>query len=197
MRHLVLVHTGTTEYDKQGRIQGTLDVPLSEDGKLQAIEIAEQLQPLSPTSLYSAPGQASQQTTEVLAERLSLKPRTLDKLTNVDQGLWQGLLVEDVKTKQPKVFKKWLEHPESVCPPEGETITHARERVAEVLSKLGKKQKPDTTVVLVAPDPLACIIRQVLSGAELGDLCHAGHHAGRWEKIELDKPAELVADAKT
>lgn len=197
MRHLVLVHTGTTEYDKQGRIQGTLDVPLSEDGKQQAIEIAEQLKPLSPSSLYSAPGQASQQTTEVLAERLSLKPRTLDKLTNVNQGLWQGLLVDDVKTKQPKVFRKWIEHPESVCPPEGETITRARARVAEVLSKLSKKQKPDTTLVLVAPDPLASIIRQVLSGAELGDLWHAGDHAGRWERFEVDKPAELVAEAKS
>lgn len=197
MRHLVLVHTCTTEYDKQGRIQGTLDVPLSEDGKQQAADIAEELSALNPSALYSAPGQASQQTAEVLAGRLSLKRRVLDKLSNVDQGLWQGMLVDDVKTKQPKVFRKWIEYPESVCPPEGETIAHARERVAEVLTKLGKKQKADTTLVLVAPYPLACIIRQVLSGADLGDLWHAGNHAGRWEKFELDKPAEVVAEVNS
>jgi broad specificity phosphatase PhoE len=197
MRQIVLVHAGATEYAKQGRIQGTLDVPLSEDGKRQAENVATALAELKPTILYSAPGLASQQTAQVISDRFSLKLRTLDKLTNVNQGLWQGLLVDDVKTKQPKVFRQWLEHPEMICPPEGESVSKARERVSEVLTKLTKKLKPDAIAVLVAPDPLACVIRHVLSGAEFGDLWHCGTQAGRWETFELDKPAVAAVDAKS
>ncbi len=192
MKQIVLIHPGTTEYDKQGRIQGTLDVPLSEDGRLQVEQMAAELQALHPTSLYAAPGQASQQTSEVLAKLLSLKPRTLDKLTNVNHGLWQGRLVDDVKTKQPKVFRQWLEHPETVCPPEGETIAHARDRVSDVLAKLIKKAKPDSTTLVVAPDPLASVVRQVLSGADLGDLWHGSNSAGSFECFEVGKPKQVV-----
>lgn len=197
MKQLALIHAGTTEYAKQGRIQGTLDVPLSEDGRKQVAELASQLRELGATTIYSAPGQASRQTAELLAAELGLKVKTLEKLTNVDQGLWQGLLVDDVRTKQPKVFRQWLEHPETVCPPEGETIPRACQRVSESLSKLVKKQKPDTTIMLVAPDPLASVVRHVLTGAELGDLWHASDSAGRWEVFSLDKPAAVAAETKS
>jgi phosphoserine phosphatase len=192
MKQILLIHPGTTEYDKQGRIQGTLDVPLSEDGRRQVQGMVAELRELNPSGLYAAPGQASQQTSQMLGELLALKPRTLDKLTNVDQGLWQGMLVTDVKTKQPKVFRQWLERPETVCPPQGETIPHARQRVSDVVEKLVKKIKPDSTVLLVAPDPLASVIRHVLSGADLGDLWHTGATAGRWERFEVGKPKEVV-----
>lgn len=191
MRQLVLVHTGTTEYDEQGRIQGTLDVPLSEEGLQQIGDLVADLRAMKPTALFTAPGQASQETSDLLAAELRLKPRTLDKLTNVNQGLWQGLLVDEVKTKQPKVFRQWLEHPETVCPPEGESISRVRARVADVLAKVMKKVKADTSALLVAPDPLASVIRQELSGADLGDLWHANGFAGRWESFELDKPVEV------
>lgn len=192
MKQIVLIHPGTTEYDKQGRIQGTLDVPLCEEGRRQVGNMIDEIRPLNPTTLFTAPGQASQQTSELLGELLGLKPRTLEKLTNVDQGLWQGMLVDDVKTKQPKVFRQWLEHPETVCPPDGETIPHARERVEEVVEKLVKKLKPGATALLVAPDPLVSIVRNVLSGAELGDLWHTGDAAGSWERFEVERPSQVV-----
>ncbi|MGI9456070.1 MAG: histidine phosphatase family protein [Aeoliella sp.] len=188
MKQLLLVQPGATEYDQQGRIQGTLDVPLSEDGRQQVEQMAGELRDLRPTSLLTAPGQASRQTGELLGEVLDLKPRTLDKLKNVDQGLWQGMCIDDVKAKQPKVFKQWLEHPETVCPPEGETIAHAKQRVGEVLHKLIKKQKPDTMLLLVAPEPVASVVRYVLCDRELGDLWHAPESASRWELIDLETP---------
>lgn len=196
MKRIVLIQPGTTEYDKQGRVQGTLDVPLSEDGRKQVEALASELQAaVEPAGLYVAPGQASQQTGELLAQLLSLKPRTLDKLTNVDQGLWQGMLVDDVKTKQPKVFRQWLEHPETICPPEGETIPHACERVSDVIGKLVKKMKADSTLLLVAPNPLASVVRHVVSGADFGDLWHGETTAGSWESFEVGKPKEQVVES--
>ena len=50
-------------------------------------------------------------------------------MQNLNQGLWQGMLVEDVRHKQPKVYRQWQEQPENVCPPEGEMLEQADERV--------------------------------------------------------------------
>lgn len=195
MKQLVLVHPGATEYDQQGRIQGTLDVPLSDDGREQVAQVAKQLAELGATVLYTAPGQPAKQTGEILSDVLGLRAKTLDKLTNVDQGLWQGMCVEDVKTKQPKLFKKWLDKPESVCPPEGEPIPHAKDRAAEVLGKLRRKVKPDTTVLLVAPEPMASVVRHLLCDNQLVNPWTVDNSPGLWEVIDLEVEPKLETPA--
>jgi broad specificity phosphatase PhoE len=41
MFKLLLIRPGVTEYDQQGRIQGTLDIPLCEDGRRQVEAMVE------------------------------------------------------------------------------------------------------------------------------------------------------------
>lgn len=193
MLRLILVRPGATDYDRQHRIQGTLDVPLSDEGREQARAIAPTVAELHPTELFSAPGMASTQTSEILAGELGLKPRVLEKLTNVDQGLWQGLCIEEVKKKQPKVFRQFQEHPETVCPPEGESIPHAKQRVTELLTKLQKKYKQASTVLLVAPDPLASIVANILTGRELNHLWNTEQTDCGWEVLEIATPQKVEA----
>src|SRR5215211_7445193 len=99
MLTILLIHSGITEFDSQGRIQGTLDVPLCEEGRRQAEAMAEELAARSAPvdALYAGPCLSAQQTAEILGEKLDLKPKTLKRLHNLDQGLWQGLLFDEVK----------------------------------------------------------------------------------------------------
>ncbi|MBN1854525.1 MAG: histidine phosphatase family protein [Pirellulales bacterium] len=166
---IVLIPTGSTEYDRQGRVQGTLDVPLSEAGRQEVHKIVEDLQGTTLDALYASPNQASQETGEAIAKALDIKLRLADRLHNLDHGLWQGLLIEDVKAKHPKVYRQWQEQPENVCPPQGETIAKARTRIAKALLKLQKRHKSGT-VGLVVPEPLARVVRHVLRKDELSNL---------------------------
>ena len=189
MATIVLIRTGTTEYESQGRIQGTLDVPLSEDGRQQVEEAAAQLeqQALPITALYCGPCRCAQQTTEILGERLHLKPRTLDTLRNLNQGLWQGLLVEEVRSKQPRVYRQWQEQPETVCPPQGEMVHDARLRLQKVIDKLVKRHKQGT-IAIVLPEPLASVLRALLTEAAVSDLWNAPIARGTgplWEPIAV------------
>jgi broad specificity phosphatase PhoE len=171
---LVLVRSGRTEYDCQGRIQGTLDVPLSEDGRQEVIagaaELAERKPPLS--ALYAGPCRSAQETAEILGEQLKLKVKTIESLHNLNQGLWQGLLFDDVKTKQPKVYRQWVERPDTVCPPEGETLGEARERLFKAIAKLTKKH-PSGGVALVLGQPLACVLRCMYYDGQSPSVCQA------------------------
>ncbi len=40
MPHFVLIRPGSTDYDQQGRIQGTLDIPLDDQGAEQVQQVA-------------------------------------------------------------------------------------------------------------------------------------------------------------
>ncbi|MEM6799332.1 MAG: histidine phosphatase family protein, partial [Planctomycetota bacterium] len=158
MQRILLVRPGATEYDRQGRIQGTIDMPLCDDGRQQVEASVDAIAAEAPVAIYSSPCQAAVETAAAIAGERKLKPKTLDKLKNLDHGLWQGMLIDDVRSKQPKVFRQWQEQPETVCPPEGETVMAAMQRVAGVLKKLLKKHK-DETIALVTPEPLASVVR--------------------------------------
>ena len=125
-----------------------------------------------------------------------MKVKKLDRLENLDHGLWQGLLVDEVRQKQPKVYRQWLEQPETICPPEGETIDHARERIQGVLAKLLKKHA-DGVIGLVVPEPLASVVRSELCHTDLGDLWRATCEHGCWTVINIGKNGEATVAAET
>lgn len=183
MTQIVLILPGATDYELQGRIHGDLDLPLCAEGCAEIERLGRELQDLGIGTLYTSSCQWAVQSAETLGKLLGVKVKKLDHLENLDHGLWQGMLIEEVKQKQPKVYRQWQEQPESVCPPQGETIEHARSRVAGVLSKLLKKHK-DGVIGLVVPEPLASVVREHLTHEELGDLWQANCEHGRWTVID-------------
>lgn len=185
MVQLVLICPGLTDYDEQGRVQGALDIPLNDAGRREAVEAAQKLRPYLPFVLYTSPTWSAKETAEIIGSSLDLKPKVLDRLQNWNQGLWQGLLVDEIRRKQPKVYKQWQEHPEIVCPPEGETLSEVLHRVEETLEKLARKHRQGTIAVVV-PEPLAAIIRHRLEGTEIEDLWHVTSSGCRMEVFHLE-----------
>jgi probable phosphoglycerate mutase len=190
MLKIVLILPGATDYDQQGRIQGSLDIPLNEEGAKEVERIAQQLEPLGLEIIYCSPCEPVMQTANRLSEALDVKLKQLPNMRNLDHGLWQGMLVDEVKLRQPKVYRQWQEQPESICPPEGETIAEAMTRVQAAMSKILKKHK-DGVIGLVVPEPLASLVRAHLGQGELGDLWRAAEDHGQWELIELRSPVAV------
>jgi phosphoserine phosphatase len=190
MVQFLLVRPGSTDFDEQRRIKGNLDIPLSDAGKTQVAGIVAQLHDTPIDFLYASPTRCAQQTAEALAADRRVRFKTLDDLENLDHGLWQGKRIDEVKTSQPKVFRQLQDHPETVCPPQGEPVGSAIDRVRTVIAKLVRKHR-DVTVALVVPEPLASLVRSLLLQAEITDLWKAECEGGGWELIEV--PAEKVA----
>jgi probable phosphoglycerate mutase len=184
MLKILLIRPGATEYDQQGRIQGTLDIPLCEDGRREVEAMVEQLRAQPITAIYTSPSQAAQQTAEALGEAIDVKVKTLDSLRNLDHGLWQGMLVADVKAKQPKVYRQWQEQPATVCPPQGESVGDAEDRLQTAVAKLVKKHKSQGLVALVLPEPLASLFCHLLRHDALGDLWNSRNGSEPWEIID-------------
>lgn len=96
---IVVIRPGATEFDEQQRIQGTLDLPLSARGVGQVERLADLLTRFQIERLYCAPGEPAQTSAVMIGERLGVAAQTVDELRNRDEGLWQGLLREELKRK--------------------------------------------------------------------------------------------------
>ncbi len=193
MFQIVLIRPGSTDYDVQGRIQGSLDIPLNEQGLAEVAAAVEPLRDKGMETIYSPVSQPPLQTAGVIAKALGIKLKKIERLENLRQGLWEGMLVEDVRRKQPKVYRQWQEQPENVCPPEGEMLGEADDRVRTALLKLLKRHKEGGVIGLVPPEPLLSLARCFLTRGELGDLWRATNGHGRFEVLAVDVEELLAA----
>jgi len=177
---LALIRPGATEYDRQGRIQGKLDVPLNPQGQQDVLNLSCELTGAPFQKLYSAACESARQTAAALALKLGIRSQPLFDLYNVDHGLWEGMLVSEVERKHRKVFRQWLGLAENICPPQGETLSEARERVREALIWVCRKH-PDGLVGLVVPEPLYAVCRQCLIEGDLPTPWELQARHPRWE----------------
>src|SRR5438093_9160443 len=83
MLTVILIRPGSTDFDEQGRIQGTLDVPLNEQGDAEVARLADELRDRGLETVYHSDCASAQQTAEALAAALELKPKRLDNLHNL------------------------------------------------------------------------------------------------------------------
>ena len=190
----LLVRPGCTDYDQQRRIKGRLDIPLNEDGARQVAQTSNDTADVEICSVYSAPCLASVQTAESIAAVAGKKVKSTVELHNLDHGLWEGKLIEQVKSQQPKVYRRWQIQPETVCPPEGEMLEDARRRLIGMVEKALKKHKSGV-IAFVLPEPIATVFSCQIQGTDLGDLWQIKENSGKWELI--DYHADLVEDENT
>jgi len=164
MSTVVLVRPGCTDFDEQNRIQGCLDIPLNKRGEEQVRKVVEELRSVSLDWIYTSPCEPALSSATAIGAELGIAVKELEGLRNLDQGLWQGLQVEDIRRKHPKVFKQWQESPETICPPEGEMVSEALERIRKSLEKPLRK---DVSFAVVAPEPLATLIGYFVRGGKV------------------------------
>jgi len=194
MLQIILVRPGSTDYDVQDRIQGTLDIPLNEKGLAEVAQTIEQLRDKAIEVVYAPVSQPSMQTAQSIAKTLEIKFKKLNRLQSLNMGLWQGMLVEDVRRKQPKVYRQWQEQPERICPPEGEMLSEADDRICTALTKLLKRHK-EGVIALVVPEPLLSLARRFITHGELGDLWKAPNGHGRFEILTVTLEEALAPKA--
>ncbi len=157
MTQVVLIRPGATVYDEQNRVQGALDLPLSDRGRAEVVALAGRLAGQELAALYSGPSESALRTAEAVGRALGLRPRRIDEFRNLDQGLWQGLCVDEIRRRHLKVFRQWLDDPFAVLPPQGEDAAHALDRVNAVLKPMVRRHR-DEAIGLVACEPIAQLI---------------------------------------
>jgi probable phosphoglycerate mutase len=192
MLEIVLIRPGATDYDKCGRIQGTLDIPLNAQGALEVAREIDQLRDRGIEVLYASDSQPARDTAEAIGAALNVKVKKLENMHNIDHGLWQGMLVEEIKRKHPKIYRQWQENPERVCPPDGEMIASVRQRAGSCLRRLLKKHRSGI-VGVVLPEPLASVFKSLAEHRDPADLWKAAGDHGNWETVIVDAADPMLA----
>jgi probable phosphoglycerate mutase len=161
MSTIFAVKTGRTAWEDQQRVESSAGSPLTEQGQREAEHLAAQLADKGIRSIYCSAGASEKESADIIARTIGAKVKTDERLREIDYGLWQGLAFEEIKRRQPKVFRQWSEQPCSVRPPGGETIDDAQGRLRKALKEILRRQKGEPVLLVLRPTML-CLLQSIM-----------------------------------
>lgn len=133
LTRIYLVRHGQTEWNRQERFRGRIDIPLNETGQRQAELAAVYLQGKPIAAVYTSPLQRALQTAWPIARTHNLSPTTLPGIIDIDYGEWQGLSPAEVRQQNPDILDRWYSAPHLVQIPGGESLGEVRSRALTAL----------------------------------------------------------------
>ncbi len=162
MTEIILARHGETEWNVNEVFRGRIDIKLNETGIKQAELLAEYLSNTKIDAIYSSPLKRAVKTAETIAGYHKLDVEIAPGLIDFDYGKWQGLPHQEVKDKYKELYAEWINSPNRVKIPAGESLNDVRKRAMSVVDDVIAKYKG--AVVLVAHR----VVNKVLICALLG-----------------------------
>lgn len=162
MTTLLLIRHGETDWVGKRLAGRTPGIPLNENGRRQAEDLADALAHLPLTALYSSPLERARQSAEPLARRLNLPVRVHNGLQEIDFGQWQGLTGEEMRNQPlwPQVQRR----PSQVRFPGGESFEEAQQRMVTVMDELLAAHPGDALVACFShSDSIRILVAHVLA----------------------------------
>jgi probable phosphoglycerate mutase len=151
---MLLVRHGETEWNRQKRFQGQIDIPLNDNGKRQGQQAAEFLKAVKIDAAVSSSLSRPKETAEIILQHHpTLTLETTDGLKEIGHGEWEGLYEPDIEQGYPGMLKQWQEQPETVQMPGamGENLDQVWERAIatwnEIVAKYSDTEEPVTVLV--------------------------------------------------
>jgi broad specificity phosphatase PhoE len=129
MVEIILVRHGETDLNAGEIFRGLVDVELNETGLRQAELLGEYLAGEKIDIVYSSPLKRAVKTAETIARPHALEVNIVRNLIDIDYGEWQGLPLQEITVEYRELYRDWLDTPEQVRIPGGESLEEVRARV--------------------------------------------------------------------
>lgn len=181
---LTLIRHGETDFNRELRFQGQVDVPLNAVGHLQATRLAQRLAGLRFDSVVSSDLRRAVQTAETIGASLAMPPQLDRRLREQAFGVVDGLSVAQIQREHPAAWAQWLAFDPTMAFAGGEAMRDFSARVIDGLSNWAARH-PDGRVLVVCHGGLLDVVYRHalglgLAGPRVGDIPNAGLNRVRW-----------------
>ncbi len=168
---LLLVRHGETDWNRQGRFQGQIDIPLNANGRAQAEAAGSFLASVHIDRAYTSAMSRPRQTAEaILASHPGVPLTSTRGLVEIGHGLWEGRLEREIAEGWPELLSDWKRAPETVQMPEGETIHEVWQRSLTTWRTIAASLGDQETALVVAHDAVNKTILCSLLGLSPADI---------------------------
>jgi len=189
-----LIRHAQTRWNRDKRIQGQSDSPLTADGKRQAAHWSRLLKPLVWDRIIASDLGRAHRTAELINANLSVSLSTDSRLREQDWGRWTGKTISQLKAEIPHELSEQEKAGWAFCPPGGEDREQVQKRSQRVLLEAAARWPGNNILVVTHEGVVKSLIYQlcgrkflateppILKRYQLHRLAH-GHNGLRVEEL--------------
>jgi broad specificity phosphatase PhoE len=167
MGNIYLLRHGETDWNRERRLQGNLDVYLNKAGIGQARALAHRLEHLPIRAVLTSPLARARQTAAIISARRNWPVAVIDDLREIDHGVWTGRRLKTIERRHPGPFAVWQLEPDRLILEGGERLRDAYCRATRFLSGL-LKSALDGDVLVVGHGVTNSLVLCAAAGAAAG-----------------------------
>ncbi len=148
---LLLVRHGTTDFNVRIPyiLQGSsIDLPLNDNGRRQAAQVARFLADHPIKHIYSSPLQRAAETAATIAERHGLSVKQIAEITECHVGVWEGKDWGTIAREAPEAYRLFHEDPATHPYLGGESYSDVLRRAWPAFERLLHQHIGETIVVV-------------------------------------------------
>jgi probable phosphoglycerate mutase len=193
---LILIRHGETDWNRELRFQGHIDVPLNDLGHEQARRLGLRMAGESVQHLVSSDLMRAQQTAAPASRQLELEIVTSAALREQNFGVVEGMRAEEIKDLHPRAWEDWLQFREDHAMPEGESPREFHARIIEALGRIASAHAGQCVLVVTHGGVLDMVWRTVhglgLNGPRQSDIPNAGFNRIRIADAAAPSSIEII-----
>lgn len=164
---IYLIRHGQTDWNMEGKVQGSTDIELNETGKWQAACLAKGMAGRPVVQIFSSRLKRAYETAKTVGESQNVKVEIVEGLEEISFGDWEGLTWKEIEKRYPREYKLWWENPAGIAPTGGETKEELKERSGQAARWMLTHARGDFAVV-VHGGIMAYLVEYLLSSYSSG-----------------------------
>ena len=158
-----LVRHAQTVWNRDKKIQGQSDSPLTADGERQAARWGQLLKHWEWDRIIASDTGRARQTAELINVCLNI-PLTIDsRLREQDWGQWVGKTIAQLKTEIPQELDEQVAAGWAFCPPGGEERRHVLKRSQKALLEAAARWPANNILVVTHEGVIKSLIYHLCS----------------------------------
>jgi probable phosphoglycerate mutase len=198
---IILIRHGETDWNRELRFQGHIDVPLNDTGHEQARRLGLRLAGEPVQHLISSDLMRAQQTAAPAARQLELDVITSVALREQNFGIVEGMRADEIQSLHPRAWEDWLQFREDHAMPEGESARQFHARIIEALGGIATAHPGQKVLVVTHGGVLDMVWRTArglgLNGPRRSEIPNAGFNRIRMADAATPERIEIVDWADT
>lgn len=159
MTNIFVIRHGETDFNKNGKYLGRIDIPLNSVGIAQSKQVAQKVGSLNIQVICCSPLKRAKETADFIKLKNNCEIIIDNHFIERSVGVYEGLTKDEAKNKYPNLYAQNITRVFNGAPPGGETINAVIGRVFVGLDEI-KNQNKFSNILIVTHGFVAKVINK-------------------------------------
>lgn len=159
---LLLIRHGETYWNKEGKLQGVGNSPLTDLGIRQAEAASEVLTDEQFDAVYSSPSVRARETAEIVTRGIDCTIIYDEELMEWNLGVFEGLTITEIQNRFAEDYTRFISRDPEYIIPKGESSRQRYERTVNCFQRIAGNHPGERLLVITHRGVLDAVIRRIM-----------------------------------